>query len=145
MSKEQATDSLMARVRALFLASGMTFEQLGRAMGYEGEVARKSAWQFVDRTNDPRLSMLRRFAKAVGLTLEELVAGTSGSQGASHREVNRGETESGKETIRSGSEGSRNTQAPTGRRKGRAYTQASASGRESGVDPQAPRRRPQGR
>ncbi len=67
-------DPLMLRVRGLFKASGMTFEQLGQKMGYSGDTARKSAWQFVDRTNDPRLSMLRRFAKAIGMTLEELVA-----------------------------------------------------------------------
>jgi hypothetical protein len=42
-------------------------------MGYGGAVARKSAWQFLRRTNDPRMSMLRRFASAVGVTLHELV------------------------------------------------------------------------
>jgi hypothetical protein len=42
-------------------------------MGYEGYVARKAAWQFLNKTSDPRLSMLRRFAKAVGVPVEELV------------------------------------------------------------------------
>jgi transcriptional regulator with XRE-family HTH domain len=74
MSKREP-DPLMKRIRSLFKASGMSFEQLGQAMGYSGPTARKSAWQFVDGTNDPRLSMLRKFAKAVGLTLEELVGG----------------------------------------------------------------------
>ena len=52
----------------------MPLDELGVAMGYEGEVARKSAWQFLNKTADPRLSMLRRFAKAMGITVEELLA-----------------------------------------------------------------------
>jgi len=42
-------------------------------MGYPAETARKSAWQFIRGTEDPRLSMLRRFADAVGVRLEDLV------------------------------------------------------------------------
>jgi transcriptional regulator with XRE-family HTH domain len=73
MDKDQP-DPIMDRVRMLFQASGMTFEKLGHAMGYKGDIARKSAWQFVDKTNDPRFSMVRKFATALGITLEELVA-----------------------------------------------------------------------
>jgi hypothetical protein len=43
-------------------------------MGYEGDVTRKSAWQFLNKTVDPRLSMVRRFAEAVGIPVESLVA-----------------------------------------------------------------------
>ena len=64
----------MLHVRELFKASGKTLDELGVAMGYEGDVARKSAWQFLNKTADPRLSMLRRFAKAMGITVEELLA-----------------------------------------------------------------------
>jgi transcriptional regulator with XRE-family HTH domain len=67
-------DPVMERVRDAFKASGLTFEQLGKAMGYEGGTARKSAWQFIDKTNDPRVSMLRRFAKAISISLEELIS-----------------------------------------------------------------------
>lgn len=42
-------------------------------MGYPKESARKSAWQFM-RTSDPRVGMLRRFAKALKIPLEELIA-----------------------------------------------------------------------
>jgi hypothetical protein len=42
-------------------------------MGYPPETARKSAWQFIRRTNDPRFSMLRKFAEAIGVSLRELV------------------------------------------------------------------------
>jgi hypothetical protein len=42
-------------------------------MGYEGDVARKAAWQFLNKVADPRVSTLRRFAKAVGVDVKELV------------------------------------------------------------------------
>ena len=65
-------DPVMERVRAMFEASGKSLEQLGREMGYE-DTARQSAWQFLRKTTDPRLSMLRRFAKAMGVDVRELL------------------------------------------------------------------------
>jgi hypothetical protein len=41
-------------------------------MGYSGDVARKSAWQFLNKTADPRLSMLRKFADAMDITVTSL-------------------------------------------------------------------------
>src|SRR5437016_1537190 len=80
-----ATDApaeVMVKVRATFEASGKTYDELGLAMGYKADTARKSAWQFVARTSDPRLSMLIKFATAMGLSLEELLAeGTKKPQG----------------------------------------------------------------
>jgi hypothetical protein len=38
------------------------------------DVARKAAWRFL-RSNDPRIGMLRRFAAAADVPLEELVMG----------------------------------------------------------------------
>ena len=58
---------VMDRVRDLFKKSGMTLDELGQKMGYESDIARKSAWQFLNKTSDPRLSMLLRFAKAVNI------------------------------------------------------------------------------
>lgn len=66
-------DPLIPRLREAFTASGLTLDELGTRMGYEGDVARKSAWQFLNKTADPRLSMLRRFAGAVGVPLTELI------------------------------------------------------------------------
>lgn len=63
----------MAAVRARFEKSGLSLDELGQRMGYPKESARKSAWQFIHRTNDPRLSMLRKFAKAVGVKLSTLI------------------------------------------------------------------------
>jgi transcriptional regulator with XRE-family HTH domain len=67
-------DKAILRMRELFEQSGKTLDELGVAMGYKGDVARKAAWQFLNKTSDPRLSMLRRFAKAIGVPVEELVA-----------------------------------------------------------------------
>jgi len=73
LAAKQAADPAMDRARAAFDQSGLTLEALGEAMGYEKDMARMSAWQFLRTTKDPRLSMLRRFAKAVGVPVEELV------------------------------------------------------------------------
>ena len=67
------TDPVMLRARALFEASGLSLEELGRRMGYEEGKARRSAWQFLNKTNDPRLSMLRKFAAAVRIPLRDLL------------------------------------------------------------------------
>lgn len=53
----------------------MTLDELGLKMGYPADSARKSAWQFVRQTDDPRISMLRRFADAMGMPIGELVTG----------------------------------------------------------------------
>ena len=71
--EDQLPDPVMAAVRAAHERSGLSFEQLGLRMGYTKDTARRSAWQFVNRTNDPRLSMLRRFGEAVGTPVSELL------------------------------------------------------------------------
>jgi hypothetical protein len=67
-------DPVMRVAMELFEAPGRSLDQLGQDMGYEGDMARKTAWQFLNKTADPRLSMLRRFARAMNIPLEELVA-----------------------------------------------------------------------
>jgi hypothetical protein len=66
-------DPAMKKVTELYEGSGKTLEELGLAMGYAPVAARKSAWQFLMKTGDPRISMLRRFAKAMGVPLADLV------------------------------------------------------------------------
>jgi hypothetical protein len=73
MKREPDPDPVMVAVRARFEKSGMTFDVLGQKMGYPPKFARKSAWQFINTTNDPRVSMLRKFAEAMGMTLAALV------------------------------------------------------------------------
>jgi transcriptional regulator with XRE-family HTH domain len=71
---DNSTDQAMLRIRELFEKSGLTLDDLGQRMGYSGGVARKSAWQFLHKTCDPRLSMLRKFAQAVGVPVAALLA-----------------------------------------------------------------------
>jgi transcriptional regulator with XRE-family HTH domain len=66
-------EAVMKKVKKLFESSGMSLEELGQQMGYEEGAARRSAWQFLHKTNDPRLSMLQRFADAVGVDLKDIV------------------------------------------------------------------------
>jgi transcriptional regulator with XRE-family HTH domain len=63
----------MERARRIFQKSGLSLEQLGLRMGYTGEAARKSAWQFLKKTSNPRLLMLEKFAEAMHVSLGDLV------------------------------------------------------------------------
>lgn len=68
-------DPAMVRVRTIWAAkqdAGWTMHRLGEAMGYGSESARKSVHQFL-KSHDPQISVLRRFAKAVGVSLASLV------------------------------------------------------------------------
>ena len=56
--------------RAIALQSPL--HALGVAMGYEESIARQSAFQFM-KSGDPRISMLRRFAKAMDVPLADLI------------------------------------------------------------------------
>jgi transcriptional regulator with XRE-family HTH domain len=67
-------DAVMVRVRKIFEKSDMTLDELGQGMGYGQATARKSAWQFLQKTNDPRISMLRKFARAMKISLSDLVS-----------------------------------------------------------------------
>lgn len=73
MATSTAIDQAMENARKHFVKSGMSYDELGQKMGYPRASARKSAWQFLQGTNDPRLSMLRKFAKAVGCSVKSLV------------------------------------------------------------------------
>jgi transcriptional regulator with XRE-family HTH domain len=66
-------EKTMVRARLLFDRSGLSLSELGNRMGYSEASAKKSAWQFLRKTTDPRLSMLERFAEALNVTLGDLV------------------------------------------------------------------------
>ncbi|HXH94240.1 MAG TPA: helix-turn-helix transcriptional regulator [Thermoanaerobaculia bacterium] len=91
MAKD-ATDQAMLKARKLFEKSGKSLDELGQAMGYEGDVARKAAWQFLNKTADPRLSMLRRFAKAMDVAPEELIATKKPKRGQSEKASREGQS-----------------------------------------------------
>ena len=71
MAKKPQT--VMDRARIIFENSGLSLDELGQRMGHKGDTARKSAWQFLNKTVDPRLSMLQRFADALNISLVDLV------------------------------------------------------------------------
>jgi transcriptional regulator with XRE-family HTH domain len=72
MGKKPSDNSVMDRVRRLFNESGLSLHDLGLKMGYPAESARKSAWQFM-KTGDPRVSMIVRFADALGIEAADLL------------------------------------------------------------------------
>jgi len=63
----------MSRVNLLFERSGLSLDDIGQRMGYAQKTARKSAWQFLHKTTDPRLSMLEKFADALSLSLKDII------------------------------------------------------------------------
>jgi len=73
MAKEYI-DPAIVRARKVFEASGKTLDEVGLGMGFAPSVARKSVWQLLNRIDDPKLSTLRKFCRAMGIRLEELVA-----------------------------------------------------------------------
>jgi transcriptional regulator with XRE-family HTH domain len=79
MGTKRPAGDAMARVRAVFKQSGISLIELGRRMGYPDETARQSAWQFM-KTRDPRLSMVRRFADAMGIPLDDLTPERKGKR-----------------------------------------------------------------
>jgi transcriptional regulator with XRE-family HTH domain len=72
MGKERTEDRCMRKVRGVFEASGLTQQVVGERMGYRPESARQAVSQFL-KSGDPQVSMLRRFAKAMGVKVESLI------------------------------------------------------------------------
>ena len=72
MTKEKHDDPVMESVRQRAAESGLTQQALGEKMGYAPESARQSVSKFM-KTGDPQISMLRRFAKAMGISLSTLL------------------------------------------------------------------------
>lgn len=72
---EKRADPVMALVREAFAKSGLSLDELGQKMGSDGETARKAAWQFLNKVDDPRVSTLRRFADAIDVPLAEFFPG----------------------------------------------------------------------
>jgi len=70
--KDKKLDA-MGRARIIFERSGLSLDELGQRMGYSRTTARKSAWQFLNKTTDPRLSMLEKFADALSMSLRDII------------------------------------------------------------------------
>ena len=65
---------VMKRANELFEKSEMTLEELGKRMGADPATARMTAWQFLRKSTDPRISMLLRFCAAVKVPIEKFLA-----------------------------------------------------------------------
>lgn len=65
-------DPVMSRIRASVERSPLSLKEIGERMGYSKESASACVSQFL-KTSDPRIGMVRRFAKAMGLSLTRLV------------------------------------------------------------------------
>jgi transcriptional regulator with XRE-family HTH domain len=68
---DKPTDPVILKARELFAESGRTLDDVGLAMGFNPDVARKSVWQLLNKIDDPKLSTLRKFAAALGVPMSE--------------------------------------------------------------------------
>jgi hypothetical protein len=66
-------DSVMDNIRSAFERSGMTLNELGEGLGYDGPTAKKRAWSLLYRTSDPRISTVLAIALTLGVKIDDLV------------------------------------------------------------------------
>ena len=62
----------MAEIQAVFDKSEMSMQELGEAMGYAPSTARQAVSQFL-KSNDPRISMVLKFAHATGKKITDFL------------------------------------------------------------------------
>jgi len=62
----------MVKVRALVEKSGATQQIIGERMGYDPKSARQSVSRFL-KSENPTVAMVRKFAKAMGVDVKELL------------------------------------------------------------------------
>ena len=67
------SDRVMDNIRNAFERSGMTLNELGEGLGYDGPTARKRAWFLLYRTSDPRISTVLAIAETLGVKISDLV------------------------------------------------------------------------
>ena len=66
-------DRVIDNIRNAFERSGMTLNELGEGLGYDGPTARKRAWFLLYRTSDPRISTVLAVAETLGVKISDLV------------------------------------------------------------------------
>lgn len=72
MGKEKQNDPVMQAIRDRLEKSGLTYQELGERMGYAPTTARQAVSQFL-KSGDPQIGTLRRFARAMDVTLVTLL------------------------------------------------------------------------
>ncbi len=65
-------DRVMDNIRSAFERSGMTLNELGEGLGYDGPTAKKRARVLLYRPSDPRLSTVLAGAEALGVKISDL-------------------------------------------------------------------------
>ena len=66
-------DRVMDNIRNAFERSGLTLNELGEGLGYDGPTAKKRAWLLLYRTSDPRISTVLAVADTLGVKINDLV------------------------------------------------------------------------
>ncbi len=59
-------DRVMDNIRNAFERSGITLNELGQGLGYDGPTATKRAWSLLYRTSDPRISTVLSCSQNTG-------------------------------------------------------------------------------
>jgi hypothetical protein len=72
MEKAMHAKTVMDNIRTGFECSGMTLNELGEGLGYQGPTAKKRAWSLLYRTTDPRISTVIAVAQTLGVNLSKL-------------------------------------------------------------------------
>jgi hypothetical protein len=67
------TNRVMDNIRSAFERSGLTLNELGEGLGYDGPTAKKRAWLLLYRTSDPRISTVMAVADTLGVKISDLV------------------------------------------------------------------------
>ena len=67
------TDRVMDNIRNAYKRSGLTLNELGEGLGYDGPTAKKRAWLLLYRTSDPRISTVIAVADTLGVKINDLV------------------------------------------------------------------------
>ena len=73
MGKAMHEEDVMDNIRSEFERSGMTLNELGEGLGYDGPTAKKRAWSLLYRTSDPRISTVLTVANSLGLKVDDLM------------------------------------------------------------------------
>lgn len=71
--KTMNADRVMDNIRNAFERSGITLNELGQGLGYDGPTATKRAWSLLYRTSDPRISTVLAVAETLGVKIGDLV------------------------------------------------------------------------
>ena len=67
------TARVMDNIRNAYKRSGLTLNELGEGLGYDGPTAKKRAWFLLYRTSDPRISTVIAVADTLRVKINDLV------------------------------------------------------------------------